>query len=159
MRTVSRSPLSSEELRAYSTAVHGKGGTVVFTNGVFDLLHPGHIRYLREARSLGDVLVVGLNSDRSVKAIKGPTRPVTPEHERAEILLSLSSVDAVAIFDEETPLALITLVQPDVLVKGADWSEGTIIGRDVVKARGGRVVRVAFSQGHSTTELIRRAGR
>jgi len=132
---------------------------VVFTNGVFDLLHPGHIRYLREARSLGDVLVVGVNSDRSVRAIKGPSRPVTPEQERAEILLALDSVDAVAIFDEDTPLALITLVQPDVLVKGADWGEENIVGREVVEARGGRVVRITFSPGHSTTELIRRAGR
>jgi D-beta-D-heptose 7-phosphate kinase/D-beta-D-heptose 1-phosphate adenosyltransferase len=146
-------------MQAYAAAVRANGGTVVFTNGVFDLLHPGHIRYLREARSLGDVLIVGLNSDRSVNAIKGPSRPVTPEHERAEILLALSSVDAVAIFDEETPHALITLVRPDVLVKGADWGEGDIVGRDVVEAGGGRVVRITLSPGHSTTNLIRRAGK
>ncbi len=159
MKTEALQPLASEEVRAYSAAVHARGGTVVFTNGVFDLLHPGHIRYLREARSLGDTLIVGVNSDRSVKAIKGQARPVTPERERAEILLSLGSVDAVVIFDEETPYALITQIQPDVLVKGADWGEEHIVGRDVVQARGGRVVRVTFSSGHSTTELIRRAAR
>jgi D-glycero-beta-D-manno-heptose 1-phosphate adenylyltransferase len=159
MKTVARQPLSAVEAREFSTAVHARGGKVVFTNGVFDLLHPGHIRYLHEARLLGDVLLVGVNSDRSVKAIKGPMRPVTPEHERAEILLSLASVDAVVIFDEETPYELVTLVQPDVLVKGADWGEENIVGRDVVLARGGCVVRIAFSPGHSTTELIRRAGR
>ncbi len=159
MKTEARQPLSRNQARAYSDALHTNGGTVVFTNGVFDLLHPGHIRYLREARLLGDALVVGLNSDRSVQAIKGPTRPVTPQNERAEILLSLGSVDAVVIFDEETPHELITSVQPDVLVKGADWGEDNIVGREVVEARGGRVVRIAFSAGHSTTELIRRAGR
>ena len=159
MRTAEKRAFSLAEMQAYAAAVRANGGTVVFTNGVFDLLHPGHIRYLREARSLGDVLIVGLNSDRSVNAIKGPSRPVTPEHERAEILLALSSVDAVAIFDEETPHALITLVRPDVLVKGADWGEGDIVGRDVVEAGGGRVVRITLSPGHSTTNLIRRAGK
>ena len=157
MRTPARPLLSQTEVMAYSAAIHARGGTVVFTNGVFDLLHPGHVRYLREARGLGDVLVVGVNSDRSTRALKGATRPVIPEHERAEVLLALGSVDAAVIFDEETPLALITLVQPDVLVKGADWSDDAIVGRDVVEGRGGRVVRIRFSQGHSTTELIRRA--
>ncbi len=132
---------------------------MVFTNGVFDLLHPGHVRYLQEARSLGDALIVGVNSDRSVRAVKGPARPVTPEHERAEILLSLAVVDAVTLFDEDTPLALITRIQPAVLVKGADWSAEHIVGREVVEARGGRVMRITFSPGHSTTELIRRAGK
>ena len=157
MKTPARPLLSQSEVMAYSAAIHARGGIVVFTNGVFDLLHPGHVRYLREARGLGDVLVVGVNSDRSTRALKGPTRPVIPEHERAEILLALGSVDATVIFDEETPLALITLVQPDVLVKGADWSDDAIVGRDIVEARGGRVVRIRFSPGHSTTELIRRA--
>lgn len=159
MRTAASRRLSAYEARVLSDAVHARNGKVVFTNGVFDLLHPGHIRYLSESRGLGDALIVGLNSDRSVKAIKGPSRPVTPEHERAEILLALSSVDAVVIFDEETPHALISLVQPDVLVKGADWHEEDIVGRDVVEARGGRVARITFSPGHSTTDLIRRAGR
>jgi len=156
MKTSARGSSSVDQAAAFAASVHANGGTVVFTNGVFDLLHPGHVRYLREARALGDALIIGINSDRSVRAIKGPSRPVTPEDERAEILLALRSVDAVVIFDEETPHPLILRVQPDVLVKGADWSEDAIIGRDVVEARGGRVVRIAFSPGHSTTELIRR---
>ena len=132
------------------------GGLLVFTNGVFDLLHPGHVRYLEAARRLGDALIVGINSDRSVRAIKGPTRPLNPEHERAEVLLSLSSVDAVVVFDEDTPHSLITTIQPDILVKGSDWGANDIVGRDVVEARGGRVVRIDLAEGYSTTELIRR---
>jgi D-beta-D-heptose 7-phosphate kinase/D-beta-D-heptose 1-phosphate adenosyltransferase len=132
---------------------------VVCTNGVFDLLRPGHVRYLAEARALGDALIVGLNSDRSVHAIKGPERPINPEAERAEILEALRAVDAVVIFDEETPLALIRTVEPDVLVKGADWGEDDIIGREVVEGRGGRVVRVALAPGWSTTDLVARAVR
>jgi len=133
--------------------------TIVFTNGVFDLLHPGHVRYLREARALGDLLIVGINSDRSVRANKGPGRPITPEAERAEILAALAVVDYVAVFDEDTPYRLISAVQPDVLVKGADWADDAIVGRDVVEARGGRVVRVPLEQGYSTTALIDRARR
>ena len=129
---------------------------MVFTNGVFDLLHPGHVRYLEEARRQGDVLIVGVNSDRSVRANKGPGRPLNPDRERAEILLSLSCVDAAVLFDEDTPLQLIGTIQPDVLVKGADWAPTEIVGRDVVEARGGRVVRVDLAQGYSTSELIRR---
>src|SRR5262249_50687239 len=110
---------------------------VVFTNGVFDLLHPGHIRYLAQARRLGDALLVGVNSDRSVRALKGTGRPVTPELERAEIVAALVSVDGVIIFDEDTPLALIGRVQPDVLVKGADWALDAIVGREIVERRGG----------------------
>ena len=136
--------------------VHARGGKVVFTNGVFDLLHPGHIRYLQDARALGDVLIVGINSDRSVRAIKGPERPITPENERAEILAALECVDAVAIFDEETPAEIIRRIQPDVLVKGADWGPDNIVGRDTVEARGGRVVRMELSKGYSTSELIRK---
>jgi D-beta-D-heptose 7-phosphate kinase/D-beta-D-heptose 1-phosphate adenosyltransferase len=128
----------------------------VFTNGVFDLLHPGHVRYLSDARALGDALIVGVNSDRSVRANKGPARPITPEGERAEILASLRSVDAVTVFDEDTPHALITAVQPDVLVKGTDWGPDNIVGRDVVEARGGAVVRVALAEGFSSTRLIDR---
>ena len=126
----------------------------MFTNGVFDLLHPGHVRYLQDARRLGDALIVGVNSDRSVRANKGPERPITPQNERAEVLLALACVDAVAIFDEETPAAIITRVQPDVLVKGADWGPDNIVGRDTVEARGGRVVRVELAPGYSTTDLI-----
>ena len=132
------------------------GGTVVFTNGVFDLLHPGHVRYLRAARGLGAALVVGVNSDRSVRANKGPDRPINPERERAEVLSALACVDLAVIFDEDTPHALITCVQPDVLVKGADWGADNIVGRDVVEARGGRVVRMELSEGFSTTRLIAR---
>jgi len=145
-----------DEAAAFAARIQARGGKVVFTNGVFDLLHPGHIRYLRDARRLGDVLIVGLNSDRSVRANKGPERPITPEAERAEILGALDCVDAVAIFDEETPADIIRRIQPDVLVKGADWGPDNIIGRDTVEARGGRVVRMDLSPGFSTTELIRR---
>jgi rfaE bifunctional protein nucleotidyltransferase chain/domain len=134
--------------------VRQRGGTVVFTNGVFDLLHPGHVRYLTEARSLGDALIVGVNSDRSVRANKGPGRPVNRAEERVEILLALGCVDAAVIFDEETPLAVITQIEPDVLVKGADWGPDNIVGRDVVERRGGRVVRVELARGFSTTSLI-----
>lgn len=131
--------------------------TVVFTNGVFDILHPGHIRYLRDARALGDLLIVGLNSDRSVKALnKAPDRPLNPEHERAEVLAALASVDAVVIFDEDTPHEIISAIQPDILVKGADWGENAIVGRDVVEARGGKVVRIALAEGYSTTKIIER---
>jgi rfaE bifunctional protein nucleotidyltransferase chain/domain len=132
------------------------GKTVVFTNGVFDLLHPGHVRYLQQARSLGDALIVGVNSDRSVRAIKGPHRPVTPQGERAEILAALACVDAAIVFDEDTPHALIAAIQPDVLVKGADWPEDAIVGRDIVEARGGRVVRVPIAAGYSTTALLQK---
>jgi D-glycero-beta-D-manno-heptose 1-phosphate adenylyltransferase len=128
--------------------------TVVFTNGVFDLLHPGHLRYLQHARSLGDALIVGVNSDRSVRANKGPGRPMNPEAERAELLAALACVDAVAIFDEETPYEIISALQPDVLVKGADWAEDAIVGRDVVEARGGKVVRVDLEKGYSTTAIV-----
>ena len=151
------SPISSAEAAALAARTRAAGGTVVFTNGVFDILHPGHIRYLRDARALGSTLIVGVNSDRSVRAIKGPDRPVNPEEERAEVLLALASVDAVVIFDEETPLDVITTIQPDVLVKGADWGPGNIVGRDVVEARGGQVVRVELAPGYSSSELIRRA--
>jgi D-glycero-beta-D-manno-heptose 1-phosphate adenylyltransferase len=134
--------------------VRSASGTVVFTNGVFDLLHVGHLRYLQHARSLGDALIIGLNSDRSVRANKGPDRPITPQTERAEILEALACVDGVVVFDEPTPHALISLLQPDVLVKGADWAEDAIVGRDVVEARGGRVERVAIEPGHSTTAIV-----
>ena len=128
----------------------------MFTNGVFDLLHPGHVGYLAEARALGDLLIVGLNSDESVRGNKGPSRPLNPEHERAEVLLALGSVDAVVVFGEPTPLGVINCIRPDVLVKGEDWGETAIVGRDVVEARGGRVIRLPLEPGLSTTELIRR---
>lgn len=136
-----------------------RGGTVVFTNGVFDLLHPGHVRYLTEARKLGAALIVGVNSDRSVRANKGPDRPINSAEERAEILLALACVDAAVVFDEDTPLSIITQIQPDILVKGADWGPTNIVGRDVVEARGGRVVRVDLAEGFSTTNLITKTAR
>lgn len=148
--------LSAADAAAFAGRVRARGGAVVFTNGVFDLLHPGHVRYLREARALGEVLIVAVNSDRSVRANKGPGRPITPERERAELLLALDAVDAAVIFDEDTPHAIISLIQPDVLVKGADWGAAEIVGRDVVEARGGRVVRIELAPGFSTSGLLQR---
>jgi D-beta-D-heptose 7-phosphate kinase/D-beta-D-heptose 1-phosphate adenosyltransferase len=147
---------SAGEAAALARSIRARGGTVVFTNGVFDLLHPGHVRYLQDARALGDALIVAVNSDRSVRANKGPARPINPEQERAEVLLALASVDAAVVFDEDTPHAIVTAIQPDVLVKGADWGEDHIVGRDVVEARGGRVVRMALAPGYSTTDLVAR---
>jgi rfaE bifunctional protein nucleotidyltransferase chain/domain len=147
---------AADEAAAFAERIRSHGGKVVFTNGVFDLLHPGHVRYLQDARALGDALIVAVNSDRSVRAIKGPERPITPEHERAELLLALNPVDAVVIFDEDTPHAIITRIQPDILVKGADWGPNDIVGRDVVEKRGGRVVRIELAPGFSTSALIER---
>jgi len=149
-----RHRFSPADAVALADQARAAGQKVVFTNGVFDLLHPGHVRYLQHARSLGDVLIVGINSDRSVRAVKGSGRPITPEQERAEILASLDCVDAVAIFDEETPFEIISAIQPDVLVKGADWAENAIVGRDIVEARGGRVVRATIEDGYSTSAIV-----
>lgn len=136
------------------------GRRVVFTNGVFDLLHPGHTRYLAAARAQGDVLIVAVNSDRSVRAqAKGDDRPITPQNERAELMAALTAVDAVVVFDEDTPLAIVMAIQPDVLVKGADWATDAIVGRDVVEARGGRVERIPLAPGYSTTAILARARR
>jgi rfaE bifunctional protein nucleotidyltransferase chain/domain len=143
-----------DESAAFIEAQRRLGRSIVFTNGVFDLLHPGHVRYLQAARAHGDVLVVGVNSDRSVRANKGPSRPVIPERERAEVVSSLECVDAVAIFDDETPAAIIARLQPDVLVKGADWAADAIVGRDTVEARGGRVVRMPIEAGWSSSAII-----
>ena len=154
-----RKVLSIAEAVAFVEHLRHGGKEVVLTNGVFDLLHPGHVRYLQDARREGDALVVAINSDRSVRAIKGPARPVNPESERAEILAALACVDAATIFDEDTPLSIITQIQPDVLVKGADWGPTNIVGRDVVEARGGRVVRVNLAEGFSTTNLIKKTPR
>lgn len=149
-------PVTIAEAAQFAAGVRARGGKVVFTNGVFDILHPGHVRYLQDARTLGDALIVGINADRSVRANKGPERPITPETERLEILAALGCVDAVAVFEEETPAEIIKQIQPDVLVKGADWGPDNIVGRDTVEARGGKVVRMELSPGYSTTELIRR---
>jgi D-beta-D-heptose 7-phosphate kinase/D-beta-D-heptose 1-phosphate adenosyltransferase len=139
---------------AWAEAERSLRRRIVFTNGVFDLLHPGHVRYLQAARALGDVLIVGINSDRSVRENKGPARPVMPDRERAEILAALACVDAVAIFDDLTPASIIDAVQPDVLVKGADWASDAIVGRETVERRGGRVVRMPIEEGWSTTRII-----
>jgi D-beta-D-heptose 7-phosphate kinase/D-beta-D-heptose 1-phosphate adenosyltransferase len=144
-------------LRAALAEERRAGRTIVFTNGCFDLLHLGHLRSLRDARNLGDRLVVGLNSDASVRRLgKGSDRPVFPEDERAEMLAALETVDYVSIFDEDTPLELIRATEPDVLAKGGDWSERTIVGSDFVRARGGRVERLPYHRGLSTTEVLRR---
>jgi D-beta-D-heptose 7-phosphate kinase/D-beta-D-heptose 1-phosphate adenosyltransferase len=142
------------ELKDKVQALKEAGKKIVFTNGCFDFLHIGHVRYLKAARAEGDVLVVGVNSDHSVRKIKGQRRPVVPENERAEVLASLACVDFVTLFDEPDPLVTIRLLMPDVLVKGADWEEDAIVGRDVVEANGGRVVRIPLTQGASTTRII-----
>jgi rfaE bifunctional protein nucleotidyltransferase chain/domain len=151
--------VSLSDAKRLAAELRAAGKRVVFTNGVFDLLHPGHLRYLTAARAEGDALIVGINSDRSVRANKGPGRPVTPEAERAEILAGLAVVDAVVIFDEETPAEIVRALQPDVLVKGADWPADQIVGRDTVEARGGRVVLMPVEQGHSTTGILERVRR
>ena len=136
-----------------------EGTRVVFTNGCFDLLHPGHLALLEGARAEGDLLVVGLNSDRSVRRIKGEGRPVVPEDERAEVLEALECVDRVVVYDEDTPAEVIGALLPDVLVKGADWALEAIVGREVVEAAGGRVVRVDLVAGRSTSALLGRIRR
>jgi D-glycero-beta-D-manno-heptose 1-phosphate adenylyltransferase len=148
-----------ERALALVATLRAAGRQIVFTNGVFDLLHPGHVRYLTHARALGDALIVGVNSDRSVRANKGPGRPITPDEERAEVLAALACVDAVVIFDGDTPHELIAALQPDVLVKGADWAADEIVGRDIVEARGGKVVRVPIEIGHATTGILERIRR
>jgi D-glycero-beta-D-manno-heptose 1-phosphate adenylyltransferase len=135
-------------------ALKAQGERIVFTNGCFDLLHPGHIRYLYAARQMGDYLVVALNTDRSVKIIKGANRPIQSQDERTELLAALSFVDAVVLFDEDNPLMVIQQLVPNVLVKGGDWTEDKIIGADVVKQAGGVVKSLPFVAGYSTTALI-----
>ena len=149
--------LTSEQASEFVARERSLGRAIVFTNGVFDILHPGHVRYLKAARSLGDLLIVGVNSDRSARAQgKAPDRPINPEAERAEVLAALASVDAVVVFDEDTPHEIIKAIQPDILVKGADWGENAIVGRDIVEARGGKVIRVALAEGYSTTRILER---
>lgn len=134
--------------------LHKRGAKVVFTNGCFDILHSGHIQYLEKAKSFGDVLVVGLNSDSSVRKIKGPKKPVVRHRDRALIVAALEMVDFVVVFNEETPLNLIKVLKPDILVKGADWKNKDIVGSDVVTSYGGKVKRVIFKKGYSTSGLI-----
>ena len=133
-----------------------QGKKIVFTNGCFDLLHPGHTRYLKQARDLGDILVVGINSDGSVRKLKGPGRPILTEAERAEVLLSLKWVDAVVPFSESTPLELINMVIPHILVKGGDWPVKEIVGREFVESHGGKVYSLPFHPGISTSDIIDR---
>jgi rfaE bifunctional protein nucleotidyltransferase chain/domain len=145
-----------EELRPLLAILRATGKKIVFTNGCFDLIHTGHTRYLAIARSFGDILVVAVNSDASVCTIKGEKRPINSQQERAEALAALESVDFVTIFSEPDPYKVISALQPDVLVKGGDWPVEKIIGRDVVEARGGKVVNVPFVEGQSTTGIIDR---
>jgi D-beta-D-heptose 7-phosphate kinase/D-beta-D-heptose 1-phosphate adenosyltransferase len=143
-----------KELLRINKDLKAKGKRIVFTNGCFDLLHIGHVRYLEKARTLGDVLVVGVNSDSSVRKLKGPKRPILPEEERAGILSGLGCVDYVTLFDEIDPLKLITSLQPDVLVKGGDWTKEQTVGKEVVERLGGEVVIIPFIKGASTSNLI-----
>ena len=147
---------TKDELRDILEGVKRRGKKIVFTNGCFDILHVGHVRCLEEASKLADTLVVALNSDRSVRTIKGPPKPFTPEAERAEVLSALACVDYVVIFDEPDPLELITFLKPNVLVKGGDWTSETTIGREVVEKAGGKVVIIPQIQGVSTTGIIDR---
>ena len=143
-----------KELLRIVENLKAKGKRIVFTNGCFDLLHLGHVRYLEEARSLGDVLVVGVNSDSSVRKLKGPKRPILPEEERTEILSGLGCVDYVTLFNEPDPLKLITSLKPNLLVKGGDWTREQIVGREVVERSGGELVIIPFVRGASTSNVI-----
>jgi rfaE bifunctional protein nucleotidyltransferase chain/domain len=145
--------LSNDELVGLRRRWRDQGKAVVFTNGCFDLLHPGHVRLLEAARAKGDVLVVAINNDSSVQRLKGPQRPVLPEQERAAILASLAAVDVVTVFSEETPCELLARLLPDVLVKGSDWSHW-IAGREIVEAAGGKVFPIPVEPGYSTTDLV-----
>lgn len=146
--------ISREEAEALSESLKLQGKTVVFTNGCFDIIHPGHIHLLMSAKALGDFLFVGLNDDESVRRLKGPQRPINPLEARVAVLSAIRYVDQVVPFSEETPLELIKAIKPDVLVKGGDWKESEVVGADIVKARGGRVVIVPYLEGYSTTALV-----
>ena len=146
--------LTLEDLVARLGKVRKSGHKIVFTNGCFDIMHVGHVRYLADARSEGDLLVVGLNSDASVRIIKGDKRPIVRQNHRAEVLASLGCVDFIVIFDEPDPLKLIQTLKPDVLVKGEDWTEDAIVGAESVKSQGGKIVRISFVEESSTTAII-----
>ncbi len=148
---------SVEQVRELVAVLRQSGRRVVFTNGVFDILHAGHTTYLDAARALGDVLVLGLNTDESVRRLKGPERPINSELDRATVVAALRSVDHVVLFADDTPLRLIEMILPDVLVKGGDYTRQTIVGADVVEAHGGRVVTIPLVEGRSTTSIINRA--
>jgi rfaE bifunctional protein nucleotidyltransferase chain/domain len=149
---------SRTALARLAASLRSRGKRIVFTNGCFDILHPGHVAYLYKASGLGDVLVVGLNSDRSVRRIKGRGRPVNSQYARAVVLAGLQSVGYITVFGEPTPERLIHEIKPDVLVKGADWKAGEIVGSDFVRSRGGSVRRIPFVKGYSTTSIIRKMG-
>jgi len=149
-----RNPHEREQLRAWRKSLRDEHKQLVFTNGVFDILHHGHVSYLKEARNLGDALIIGCNSDSSVKRLKGEKRPLQKEIDRANILAALKSTDCVAIFDDDTPLSLIEFVIPDILVKGADWAIENVVGRDIVEANGGKVLTIPFLEGRSTTGVV-----
>jgi len=148
--------LSLEELIPIRNTLRYEGKRVVFTNGCFDLLHRGHVEFLNRARSFGDVLIVGLNSDESMRRIKGKNRPIVPEEDRAFIISNLVAVDYVSIFKEDTPLSMITTLLPDVLVKGADWGVGEIVGREVVESAGGLVASIPLVPNRSTTDIVKK---
>jgi rfaE bifunctional protein nucleotidyltransferase chain/domain len=150
---------SAEALRRVRARLRREGKTVVFTNGCFDLLHKGHIRLFRKAKSLGDVLIVGLNTDASVRRLKGPGRPILPLRERQEVLAAISDIDYVTSFPEATPRRIIAEILPDVLVKGGDWGPDRVVGREEVEAAGGRVVIVPYLKGRSSTSIIRKVRR
>jgi D-beta-D-heptose 7-phosphate kinase/D-beta-D-heptose 1-phosphate adenosyltransferase len=145
-----------DELTAITAKVKSTGKKIVLTNGCFDILHRGHVHLLREAKKYGDVLVVALNSDRSVKTIKGPTRPVLPQEERIELIAAMEPVDYVVVFDEADPYEVISQLRPDVLAKGGDWSKDKIIGSDIVEQNGGTVAVIPYLKGFSSTEIIER---
>jgi D-beta-D-heptose 7-phosphate kinase/D-beta-D-heptose 1-phosphate adenosyltransferase len=147
---------SLDELAAIAAAARAKGQTVVFTNGCFDLLHRGHVHILRQAKAAGDLLIVGVNSDRSVKSIKAQQRPILPETDRVELIAAMEMVDYVILFDDPDPYKLIAAIKPQVLAKGGDWSSDKIIGADIVEAAGGRVAVIPYLKGFSTTEIIER---
>lgn len=144
------------EIAALAAATRESGKQVVFTNGCFDLLHRGHVHILRQAKASGDLLIVGINSDRSVKSIKGPARPILPETDRVELIGAMEMVDYVVLFDEADPYQLIAAIKPNVLAKGGDWNDNQIIGADLVKQDGGRVAVIPYLKGFSTTEIIER---
>ena len=147
---------SLKELQIIVSDARQAGQTVVFTNGCFDLLHRGHVHLLREAKAAGDILIVGINSDRSVQSIKGPARPILPETDRIELIAAMEMVDYVVLFDEADPYNLISALKPQVLAKGGDWRAGKIIGADVVEHEGGHVVVIPYLEGFSTTKIIER---
>ena len=150
---------SLDELKVITENATGEGKTVVFTNGCFDLVHPGHVHLLRQAKALGDILIVAVNTDRSIKEIKGPNRPILPEDGRGALLTAMEMVDYVIFFDEPNPTRLIAALKPSVLVKGGDWGRDEVVGSEIVEKNGGRVELIPYLKGYSTTEIIERTQR